>query len=297
MRLGPSHDCSPISCLRSSKVRAIKRARGCSTVMVSAIDELLSLMRALRDPETGCPWDRAQNYQSLVPYTLEEAYEVSDAIERDALDTLPDELGDLLFQVVFYAQIAHEEGRFDFDEVARRIHRKLTRRHPHVFGSESRGAINEQPQRWEALKAQERAAAGVGDRQLAGVALALPSMSRAVKLQKRAARVGFDWADPRAVLAKVAEEVRELEAAFDSGANREDIIEEFGDVMFALANFARHLEFDPEQAGRSANKKFERRFRFIEDALGCEGKSFSEVSLNELDALWEAAKHAERARR
>jgi nucleoside triphosphate diphosphatase len=255
------------------------------------IPRLLEIMRRLRDPATGCPWDIEQDFATIAPYTIEEAYEVADAIERKAWAELAGELGDLLLQTVYHAQMAAERGLFDFDEVVRGIADKMVARHPHVFGEESRDKTAEQQTRdWEAQKAKERAGAGVLD----GVALGLPALMRAVKLQKRAARVGFDWPDAGHVLDKIAEETRELVEARDT-LPREKIEEEMGDLLFVMANLARHLEVDPEAALRGANAKFTRRFRAIEDALAARGKRPEESDLAEMDALWDAAKAAERA--
>lgn len=256
------------------------------------IDRLLAIMAALRDPKTGCPWDIEQSFASIAPYTIEEAYEVADAIERAAYDELPGELGDLLLQVVFHARMAEEEGRFDFQTVVRRISDKMVARHPHVFGNESREkSADQQTADWEAIKAVERGPAGVLD----GVALGLPALTRAVKLQKRAARVGFDWADTADVLAKMQEEARELVEARDS-LGPEEVTAEFGDLMFVMANLARHLGVDPEAALRKTNDKFTNRFKYIEEKLQEIGKNPAASDLAEMDALWNEAKAVERAR-
>ena len=253
---------------------------------------LLAIMRALRDPETGCPWDLEQDFASIAPYTIEEAYEVADAIERQAWDELKGELGDLLFQSVFHAQMAAEKGLFTFDEVADTMSDKMVARHPHVFGDASRDKSAEQQTRdWEAIKAAERAARaqqGVLD----GVAAGLPALTRAVKLQNRAARVGFDWPSTDQVLDKLAEEMAELREATDPDHRAE----EFGDLLFVMANLARHLDIDPEAALRAANAKFIRRFRAIEAALAEQGRRPQDSSLAEMDALWDAAKAREKAR-
>ncbi|PZP21383.1 MAG: nucleoside triphosphate pyrophosphohydrolase [Kocuria rhizophila] len=261
---------------------------------LSATDEtarLIGIMAALRDPETGCPWDIEQDFASIAPYTIEEAHEVADAIAREAWDELPGELGDLLLQVVFHAQMADEAGMFGFADVARAISDKLVARHPHVFGTESRDkSAAQQVKDWEAIKATERAAKaekGVLD----GVALGLPALTRAIKLQNRAARVGFDWPSADEVLDKLAEETAELRAATDP-AHR---AEEFGDLLFVMANLARHLDIDPEAALRDANAKFTRRFAAIEAALAADGRRPEDSTLAEMDALWDAAKAAERA--
>ncbi|SFQ25952.1 ATP diphosphatase [Roseivivax halotolerans] len=252
---------------------------------------LLAIMRALRDPEHGCPWDVEQTFATIAPYTIEEAYEVADAIEREAWDELRGELGDLLFQSVFHAQIASERGLFDFDDVAKAIADKMLARHPHVFGSESNAkSAEQQVQDWEAVKAAERAEkaeTGV----LGGVAKGLPALTRAVKLQNRAARVGFDWPATDEVIDKVVEEAQELREATDPAHQAE----EFGDLLFVVANLARHLQIDPEEALRAANAKFERRFGFIEAGLEARGKRPEDSDLAEMDALWNAAKLAEKS--
>ncbi len=251
------------------------------------IARLLRIMAALRDPEHGCPWDIEQDFDSIAPYTIEEAYEVADAIQRRAWDELRGELGDLLLQVVYHARMAEEAGMWRFDDVVRAIADKMVARHPHVFGDESRNKSPEQQtQDWEAAKAAERGSASV----LEGVALGLPALLRAVKLQKRAARVGFDWPTSDQVLDKIAEEVDELRAETDPDRQAE----EFGDLMFAMANLARHMKIDPEAALRSANAKFERRFGSIEAALAADGRRPEQSDLAEMDALWDAAKAAER---
>lgn len=258
------------------------------------IDRLVEIMRRLRDPDTGCPWDIEQDFASIAPYTIEEAYEVADAIEREAWGELKGELGDLLFQAVFHAQMATERGLFTFDEVADTMSDKMVARHPHVFGAESRDkSAEQQTEDWETIKAAERAArarAGALD----DVALGLPALLRAVKLQKRAARVGFDWPDIAPVLDKVAEETREVVEARDR-LTQEALHEEFGDLLFAMANVARHLGIDPEAALRAANGKFTRRFGAIEDRLAAAGKRPEDSDLAEMDALWDAVKAAEKA--
>ena len=258
------------------------------------IAALLGIMAALRDPAGGCPWDLQQDFASIAPYTIEEAYEVADAIERQDWPDLKGELGDLLFQSVYHAQMAEEAGHFCFDDVARTIADKMIARHPHVFGDESRDKSAEQQTRdWERLKATERAKraeSGVLD----GVAKGLPALTRAVKLQNRAARVGFDWPSTDEVLEKLVEETHELIEARQSLA-QDEITEEFGDLLFVMANLARHLDIDPEGALRAANAKFTRRFRSIEAALAERGKRPQESDLAEMDALWDAAKRAEKA--
>lgn len=269
-----------------------------------SLDDLLHLMARLRDPQHGCPWDLKQNYATIVPYTLEEAYEVADAIERDDFDHLPGELGDLLFQVVYYSQLAREEGRFEFAQVVDGITRKLIRRHPHVFpdgdlyGAPDVAKLEEAAvkQRWEELKAEERAEKAAAPEQLSlldDVPTALPALSRAAKLQKRAAQVGFDWPEALPVVDKVRDELDEvLEAMSENDAQA--IAEEVGDLLFVVTNLARHLKVDPEAALRAANGKFERRFRHIEQALREAGRSIENCSLEELDALWGEAKKLEK---
>ena len=252
------------------------------------LDALLELMARLRDPETGCPWDRQQTYATIVPHTIEEAYEVADAIAREDWEELRDELGDLLFQVVFYAQIAREEGRFDFAAVARGIVEKMTRRHPHVFGEENYADAAEQTAAWERIKAAEKSTQPTGT--LEGIPLALPALTRAVKLQKKAAKVGFDWGAVEPVLAKIEEEIAEIRHEIASAAPLERLTDELGDVLFAVANLARHLQLDPEAALRGTNAKFERRFRRIEAWLAEQGRTPAESTLAEMDALWERAK-------
>ena len=257
------------------------------------LPRLRAIMRALRDPETGCPWDIEQTFATIAPYTIEEAYEVADAIEREAWDELKGELGDLLFQSVFHAQMAEEAGLFSLDDVADTMSDKMVTRHPHVFGAESRNKSAEQQTRdWEAIKAAERAdKAEKGT--LDGVALGLPALLRAHKLQKRAARVGFDWPSAREVLDKILEESRELVEA-QAEADQEHILEEYGDLMFVMANLGRHLGVEPEAALRAANAKFERRFGRVEALLAALGKRPEDSTLAEMDALWTIAKEEER---
>lgn len=252
---------------------------------------LVAIMRRLRDPQRGCEWDLQQSFATIAPYTIEEAYEVADAIIHKDWEGLRGELGDLLLQVVFHAQIAEDAGLFDFDAVATAVNDKMIARHPHVFGTESRDKSPEQQTRdWEALKAVERGNQGVLD----GVALALPALLRAAKLQNRAARVGFDWPDTSQVLDKMQEEARELVEARDT-LTQDEIEEEFGDLMFVMANLGRHLKLDPEAALRRANAKFTRRFGAIEAALAADGRHPRDATLEEMDALWNAAKADERA--
>ncbi|MDR5652982.1 nucleoside triphosphate pyrophosphohydrolase [Ruixingdingia sedimenti] len=256
------------------------------------IDRLAEIMRRLRDPETGCPWDIAQDFDTIAPYTLEEAHEVADAIARRAWGELPGELGDLLLQVVYHAQMAQEAGMFGLADVVRAISDKMVARHPHVFGTESRDKTPEQQTAdWEALKAAER---GARARVLDGVAMGLPALTRAVKLQRRAARVGFDWPTTGEVLDKMLEEARELAEARDT-LGPDALAEEFGDLLFVMANLARHLEVDPEAALRAANAKFTRRFARIEDWLAETGRAPADSDLAEMDALWNRAKAEERA--
>ncbi|RJL18146.1 nucleoside triphosphate pyrophosphohydrolase [Paracoccus siganidrum] len=260
------------------------------------IARLIDIMAELRDPDRGCPWDVEQDFASIAPYTIEEAHEVADAIERKAWDELPGELGDLLLQVVFHAQMAREAGMFDFADCAAAISDKLVFRHPHVFGEESRDKSAEQQVRdWEAIKAVERA--GKAERgTLDGVAMGLPALTRAIKLQNRAARVGFDWPGAGEVLEKISEETAELVEARDR-LDAEALDEEFGDLLFVMANLARHLKIDPELALRRANAKFTRRFRFIEAALAEAGRRPEDSDLAEMDRLWDRAKAAEKAGR
>ena len=260
---------------------------------------LLDIMARLRTPETGCPWDLAQSFETIAPYTIEEAYEVADAIARGDMAELPDELGDLLLQVVFHARMAEEAGLFDFGDVVERITTKMVRRHPHVFGGDRADSSAEVRRNWEAIKAEEKAAKAAKprpdgeSRTLAGVPIGLPGLTRAVKLQDKASRVGFDWNDPKLVIEKIREEADELERAAERAPSAE-IEEELGDLLFAVANLARHLEVDPEAALRRANLKFARRFAAIERALAAQGRSPEDSTLEEMDALWDEAKRQER---
>ena len=256
---------------------------------------LLEIMARLRDPETGCPWDIEQTYASIVPYTIEEAYEVAEAVERNDMTELEDELGDLLLQVVYYTQMASDDGYFTFDSVTKHIADKMIHRHPHVFGGASRDkSADQQIVDWERIKAAERATKDNGKvRTLQGVAKNLPALTRAVKLQKRAARVGFDWPETIKVLDKIKEEVAELiEASANLPYAKQ--VEEFGDLMFTMANLGRHLKIDPEEALRGANRKFQGRFEYIEDALETDGKTPKQSNLMEMDRLWNQAKIMER---
>lgn len=257
------------------------------------LPRLLEIMRRLRDPETGCPWDVEQTFDSIAPYTIEEAYEVADAIARADMADLEAELGDLLLQTVYHAQIGAEAGLFSFDSIASNIGTKMVDRHPHVFGDQSNAkSAAQQTRDWEAQKAAERARRGE-TRVLDGVAMGLPGMTRAVKLQKRMARVGFDWDATEDVIAKLIEEARELA---DAKASRDaDALEdEFGDILFVMANLARHLGIDPESAIRRTNAKVTRRFNAVEETLETAGERPEDKSLAELDALWDAAKAAEK---
>lgn len=258
------------------------------------LPRLLEIMARLRDPDTGCPWDLEQTFATIAPYTIEEAYEVADAIERQAWGELRGELGDLLLQVVYHAQIGAEAGHFDFASVTREVADKMVARHPHVFGDESRDkSADQQTVDWERIKAAERAAkaeTGVLD----GVAVGLPALLRALKLQKRAARVGFDWPSTTEVLDKIVEEARELVEAKDS-LSQDEVAEEMGDLLFVMANLSRHLQVDPEAALRAANAKFTRRFASIEAALAKDGRRPEDSTLDEMDALWNAAKAVEKA--
>lgn len=260
------------------------------------LPRLLEIMRRLRDPETGCPWDIEQDFATIAPYTIEEAYEVADAIEREAWDELKGELGDLLFQSVFHAQMATERGLFTFDEVADTMSDKMVARHPHVFGDESRDKSPEQQTRdWETVKAAERAGKAQQGT-LDGVALGLPALLRAVKLQNRAARVGFDWPDISQVVDKIVEEAGELAEARDT-LSQAEIEEEFGDMLFVIANLARHLKIEPEAALRATNAKFVRRFEGVEAKLKARGKTPQESDLAEMDALWDEVKAEEKSRK
>ncbi|MGC1302130.1 MAG: nucleoside triphosphate pyrophosphohydrolase [Caulobacteraceae bacterium] len=259
------------------------------------ISRLIAIMARLRAPEGGCPWDLEQTFATIAPYTVEEAYEVADAIERNDLNDLKDELGDLLLQVVFHARMAEEQGVFAFNDVVKAICDKMVRRHPHVFGEASFATIAAQSVAWEEIKAAERAAKGPQRaRVLDDVPAGLPGLMRAVKLTKRAARVGFDWPDIPTVLDKLQEEVAELQVEIDAG-EREKAREELGDLLFVCANLARKLDVDPEDALRTANAKFTRRFQFIEDALEARGVRPEHSNLAEMDELWDEAKRTERA--
>ncbi|WP_444923044.1 nucleoside triphosphate pyrophosphohydrolase [Microbulbifer sp. DLAB2-AF] len=265
-----------------------------------SVEDLLHLMSQLRNPNGGCPWDLKQTFSSIVPSTIEEAYEVAEAIELEDFEHLHEELGDLLFQVIFYSQLGREQGHFDFSRIVDTLVRKLVRRHPHVFpsgelyGENGSSAMDEAQvkQNWEAIKAEERNAKGESG-VLAGVTAGLPALTRAAKLQKRASQVGFDWPDITGVLDKIEEEVAELREAIATG-DREHAGEELGDLLFSCVNAARHLKVDPESALRQCNRKFERRFGAVEAALRTDGRGPEDASLQELDRLWERAKDIER---
>ena len=259
------------------------------------LPRLLEIMARLRDPERGCPWDIEQTYETIAPYTIEEAYEVADAIEKGDMADLEGELGDLLLQVVYFTQMGSEDGYFTFDSVTKAIADKMIHRHPHVFGDESRDkSAAQQTLDWEKIKAAERAAKGQQEaKTLDGIALNLPALTRAVKIQKRAARVGFDWPSTDQVVDKIAEEAAELVEARDTLPHDKQV-EEFGDLMFVMANLARHLKIDPEEALRLANAKFTRRFKAVEQRLADHGKVPSESDLTEMDALWNDVKAAEK---
>ena len=257
------------------------------------IDRLLAIMAHLRDPDGGCPWDVEQTFATIAPYTVEEAYEVADAIERGDLTDLKEELGDLLLQVVFHSRMAEEQGAFDFDAVAQAINDKMIRRHPHVFGAETYGSLAEQKEGWEQLKAAERQDKGRTESLLDDVPAGLPALTRAVKLSKRAAGVGFVWPSAKEVLDKLDEEVAELKAEIAAG-DVEKARQEMGDVLFVVANLARTLEVDPEDALRATNAKFTRRFRYIETKLRERGKTPAQSDLAEMDALWDEVRRADK---
>ncbi len=259
------------------------------------IARLIEIMAALRTPGSGCPWDLEQTFKTIAPYTIEEAYEVADAIARGDLGDLREELGDLLLQVAFHARMAEEQGAFDFGGVVESVTAKLVRRHPHVFADEEGRTAKAVEGLWERIKAEEKAARGRNEDAgaLAGVPLALPALTRAHKLQEKAGKVGFDWNDPKAVLAKIREEADEIEAELAAGSEKKAAAE-VGDLLFAVVNLARHLHADPEAILRAANRKFVRRFEAIERALAARGKSPREATLAEMDALWDETKAAEK---
>lgn len=260
---------------------------------VENINKLLQVMAALRAPVGGCPWDIEQDFSTVAPYTIEEAYEVADAIERGELGELRDELGDLLFQVVFHARIAEEQGVFDFDDVVTAIVEKMIRRHPHVFANEEVADAEAQTRAWEAQKVKERKAKGQSSSLLDGVTLGLPALSRAEKLQKRAAGAGFDWPEIAPVFDKIHEEIDEVRAELD-GDDHQALHNEIGDLLFACVNLARHAGVDAEQALRSANKKFVHRFQYVEQTLATQGSSIEEADVGRMDELWDEAKGKEK---
>ncbi len=259
-----------------------------------SMQRLLDIMARLRDPQGGCPWDQEQDFASIAPYTIEEAYEVADAIERADAEGLREELGDLLFQVAFHAQLARERGWFDFAQVAEGICEKMVRRHPHVFGDVRVGSSVEQTEAWERLKAEEKIARGQPAGVLDDVPLGLPAMTRARKLGSRAARQGFDWPDRVGPRQKVAEELTELDQELESGADQGRLESELGDVLFAVVNLARHLDIDPEAALRRTNRKFSERFAYLELRLREQGISGREAGLEQLETWWQEAKRRER---
>jgi len=257
------------------------------------MNKLLEIMAALRDPQTGCPWDIQQTFETIIPYTLEEAYEVADAIEQGDMDSLKSELGDLLFQVVFYAQMARENNSFDFSDVVEDVSEKLIRRHPHVFHNEASEKLSDTQlhEAWEATKAEERNQQSLNKKAAAldGVAKALPALKRAQKLQKRAAREGFDWKEVEPVFDKIEEEIREVREAIQNN-DAQSVFEEVGDLLFSSVNLARHLKVDAEESLRACNKKFEQRFAYIETALASNEREMQSVPLDELEQLWQEAK-------
>ena len=259
--------------------------------MTRPIDRLIAIMASLRNPARGCPWDKEQDFATIAPYTIEEAYEVADAIERADMAALKDELGDLLLQVVFHARMAEEAGLFAFDDVAAAIADKMVRRHPHVFGDAEIASVAAQNEAWEAHKAAERLASGTSDSVLDGVALALPALLRAAKVSRRAARIGFDWPDADSVIDKIEEELDEIEDEIDGEGPKAALEEEIGDLLFAAANLARKLEIEPETALRRATAKFERRFRQLENLARERGIG---RDLDDLEDLWEEVKRAEK---
>jgi len=272
--------------------------RTAENLPADAMERLLAVMAQLRNPDSGCPWDLEQNFATIAPYTIEEAYEVADAIERRDVAALKDELGDLLLQVVFHAQMAREAGSFDFEAVAAAIAEKMIRRHPHVFGDISIMTADAQTAAWEDHKESERRAKASAEGRAAasvldGVAAGLPALMRAIKLQRRAARVGFDWPNAADVFVKIDEELAEIKSEIDNAGPPERIHDEIGDLLFAVVNLARHLDVDPEASLRHANAKFERRFRQVEARLTSAGRSTADVGLDALEALWQQVKETE----
>jgi nucleoside triphosphate diphosphatase len=261
---------------------------------MKAINELLSIMKALRDPEKGCPWDKKQTIKSIAPYSLEEVYEVLDSIENQDMQGLCDELGDLLFHIVFYAEMASEDGHFDFNKVVEQVSAKLRRRHPHVFDDKRLEDGGELARSWETIKQQEREEKardkGEATGLLGGISPVMPAIMRAEKLQRRAATVGFDWQDTEPVLSKIEEELVELKQEIKTGSGADKLSEEMGDLLFACVNLARHIKVEPESALRQTNQKFESRFRYIETQLAEQGLGLEDASLEQMEALWQAAK-------
>lgn len=259
------------------------------------VDELLKTMDALRDPVSGCPWDREQTNATILPHTIEEVYELAEAIGTGDTNAIRDELGDLLFQIVFYARMANETGQFRFSDVAAGINDKLLRRHPHVFGNEKIDTTEQQTQSWEQIKQRERELAGRASKGLLdSVSTAMPALICASKLQKKAATVGFDWGEPGPVLDKIAEEIGEIREAMAAGADREKLRDEAGDLLFACVNLARHLDVDAETALMSTNRKFRQRFAYIESELVKQGRTTEQASLEEMEELWQQAKSVRR---
>lgn len=269
--------------------------------MSAALDRLVQIMARLRDPKAGCPWDLEQSFRTIAPYTLEETYEVVEAIEKDDPRAMADELGDLLFQIVFHAQMGREAGLFDLDSIATGVADKMVERHPHVFGDRDANSAEKVLANWETDKAKKRAAEAKAENRthgaLDGVSEALPATTRAVKLQKRAARVGFDWTEARDILAKIREEIGELEAEIKAKTGQDAMEDEMGDLLFALVNLARRLDIDPETALRRTNRKFEDRFRAMESRLAAEGRKMEGQPLDVLEKLWVEVKNAEKAQK
>ena len=258
---------------------------------MNSMDKLLEIMATLRDPEKGCPWDREQDFSSIAPYTIEEAYEVADAIDRDDMQSLRGELGDLLFQVVYHAQLAAEKGHFKFNDIVDGINRKLLIRHPHVFGTETIDSARAQSQAWEKQKLQERRAAAPDNLSiLAGISFNLPALTRAQKLQLRAAHAGFDWDNIQDVMKKIEEELEELASELTDQPDQFRLQDELGDLLFSCVNLARYMNIDAESTLRAANRKFEQRFRYIEEALQAQNRALDDASLEEMDKLWEESK-------